>query len=88
MERPGTITVKTGLAGSNRVVVAITDTGPGIDEGVLNKIFEPLFSTKRGKGTGLGLYISYGIVQKHQGTIKVNTKLGQGTTFEIELPTS
>ncbi len=88
MERPGTITVKTGLTGSNRVVVAITDTGPGIDEGVLNKIFEPLFSTKRGKGTGLGLYISYGIVQKHQGAIKVNTKLGQGTTFEIELPTS
>ncbi len=69
------------------VIITFTDTGPGISEENLNKIFEPFFTTKKeGKGTGLGLWVSYGIVKSFQGEIKVSSKLGKGTTFTIKLP--
>jgi len=66
--------------------VSLTDTGVGIDDEHINKIFDPFFTTTA-KGTGLGLSITYRIVQRHGGTITVNSKTGQGTTFIINLPT-
>lgn len=70
------------------VCVDITDTGKGIPPENLKKIFDPFFTTKPvGKGTGLGLSISYEIVKKHGGQIKVRSKVGEGTTFTIMLPT-
>jgi len=70
---------------SERVVVVISDTGPGISPENLEKIFEPFFSTKP-KGTGLGLAVSYGIIQNHHGTIHAAARLGQGASFTVELP--
>jgi signal transduction histidine kinase len=67
--------------------IEIADNGCGIPQGNLGKIFEPFFSTKK-KGTGLGLALSYGIVQNHQGTIKVFRKPGGGTRFIIEIPSA
>jgi len=68
--------------------VEFTDTGEGIPEENLTRIFDPFFTTKDvGKGTGLGLSTSYGIVETHGGRIKVKSKVGEGTTFTIELPT-
>lgn len=69
------------------VEIAISDTGPGISEENMKKIFDPFFTTKEvGHGTGLGLAISYGIVKAHKGTISVDSKLGEGTTFMVRLP--
>ncbi len=69
------------------VSIAIQDDGPGVPPDVLQKIFDPFFTTKGvGKGTGLGLEISYGIIHSHGGTIKVTSKVGSGTEFVIILP--
>lgn len=69
------------------VVISFTDTGSGITEENLSKIFEPFFTTKsQGKGTGLGLWVSYGIIKSFQGNIEVSSKKGIGTTFTIKLP--
>lgn len=69
------------------VQVLISDNGSGIPPERLEKIFEPFFTTKSpGKGTGLGLYICYGIIERHDGTIDVESQPGQGTTFTITLP--
>jgi two-component system NtrC family sensor kinase len=70
------------------VFLEFTDTGEGIAEENLTRIFDPFFTTKAvGKGTGLGLSTSYGIVESHGGKIRVRSKVGEGTTFTIELPT-
>ncbi len=68
------------------VKIQISDTGHGIKEEYLNKIFEPFFSTKGQKGTGLGLAIVWGIIDNHNGKISVESKVGKGTTFTIQLP--
>jgi PAS domain S-box-containing protein len=69
------------------VYIIFSDNGSGIKEENLIKIFEPFFTTKKeGKGTGLGLWVSYGIVKSFQGDITVKSKLGEGTTFTISLP--
>lgn len=74
-------------ANSDWLTITFVDTGPGIKEENLNKIFEPFFTTKKeGKGTGLGLWVSYGIVKSFQGDIKVKSKINEGTTFIIKLP--
>jgi signal transduction histidine kinase len=76
-----------GYLVSRSVVIQIRDTGSGIPEEHLSNIFEPFFSTKQTqKGTGLGLWVSLGIVQRHGGTITPRSRPGQGTTFTISLP--
>ncbi len=73
---------------NNKVQISVMDNGNGIPKEIVDKIFQPFFTTKpTGQGTGLGLSMSYDIVTKgHGGTLKVETKEGEGTTFIIELP--
>jgi PAS domain S-box-containing protein len=72
---------------AGRVVIEIRDTGPGIPPDVLPRIFEPFFTTKEvGKGTGLGLALTYGIIQEHGGAISVRNHPSGGAAFRIELP--
>jgi signal transduction histidine kinase len=82
----GQITVRTGNTGSE-VWVEVADNGDGIPPENLNRIFDPFFTTKPvGQGTGLGLSLSYGIVQKHGGRFEVESALGKGTRFRVWLP--
>jgi two-component system NtrC family sensor kinase len=88
MHGSGTLTITTSPAPDRKAVfVEFTDTGEGIPEENLTRIFDPFFTTKEvGKGTGLGLATSYGIVEDHGGKINVRSRVGEGTTFTIELP--
>jgi two-component system NtrC family sensor kinase len=71
----------------DRVFVTVSDNGNGIPQNMVDKIFQPFFTTKpTGEGTGLGLSLSYDIIKSHGGEIKVETKEGEGTTFLIQLP--
>lgn len=82
----GEITIETE-ATDKHIVIQISDTGTGIAPEHLSKLFTPFFTTKPvGHGTGLGLSVSYGIVQKHNGTIEAQSEVGKGTTFIIRLP--
>jgi two-component system NtrC family sensor kinase len=72
---------------ANTVAIDVKDTGKGIPPEFLSHIFDPFFSTKGVGGTGLGLSVSYGIIKNHKGTITVESAVGTGTTFSIELPT-
>ena len=71
--------------GAEGVEITVEDTGSGIREEDMEKIFQPFFTTKE-NGTGIGLAISHGIVQKHKGRISVESAVGKGTTFRIFLP--
>ena len=84
----GRITIRTGvLADRSHVWVEISDNGGGIAKEHMARIFDPFFTTKPiGSGTGLGLSLSYGIIQKHNGRIEVQSEPGKGTTFRIVLP--
>jgi two-component system NtrC family sensor kinase len=85
--KDGTITVTTKSNESKSVEIGVTDTGSGISEENLNKIFTPFFSTKpHGKGTGLGLAICRGIIERLGGRISVTSDVGEKTTFTIHLP--
>jgi two-component system, NtrC family, sensor kinase len=88
MPQGGTITLETRKTDHQPAVeIVITDTGGGISEENLGKLFNPFFTTKPlGKGTGLGLSIVYGIIKMHRGQISVKSQLGKGTTFTITLP--
>ena len=78
-----------GLNPGHYVRVRVRDTGSGINEAILPKIFNPFFTTKeRGRGTGLGLSSAYGIIKNHRGFIKVTSQEGQGAVFTIFLPAS
>ncbi|MGH8352720.1 MAG: ATP-binding protein [Pseudomonas sp.] len=86
IEQFGRITLRSGHEGE-WVWLEVEDTGSGIEPKLLNRIYEPFFTTKPiGKGTGLGLSLSYNIIQKHHGRIEVFSELGQGTRFRIWLP--
>ena len=86
IEAHGRITLRTGVEGDD-VWVEVADTGKGIRPEHVERIFEPFFTTKPvGSGTGLGLSVSYQIVQKHFGRIEVHTELGKGSTFRVVLP--
>ena len=85
----GEISLTTEYEGENEVSIEVSDTGTGIEPEHLNKIFDPFFTTKSvGSGTGLGMAVSYGIVQEHSGTISASSKLGEGTTFRLVFPTA
>ena len=92
-EAAGTITLRTGRAEDPRagsdphdfVFLEVTDTGCGMDTGTLQRIFDPFFSTKF-SGRGLGLAAVMGIVESHQGHIRIRTAPGEGTTFRILFP--
>jgi two-component system NtrC family sensor kinase len=87
MSDGGTLRIMTDMAGkSNGVVVKIADTGCGIPEENLSRIFDPFFTTKETSGTGLGLSVSYGIINSHGGNIEVESTVGVGSTFTIHLP--
>jgi len=84
--KPKMIEVNSFVEDGN-VIIRFMDTGPGIEERNLNKVFEPFFTTKgQGKGTGLGLWVSYGIVKSFQGDINIDSTPGEKTTFTITLP--
>jgi signal transduction histidine kinase len=88
MQTGGTLTVKTYINSMNgKVAIDVTDTGSGISPETLKKLFSPFFTTKEG-GTGLGLAITRRIVEEHKGEIKVKSKVGEGTTFTVELSPS
>jgi signal transduction histidine kinase len=82
----GTVKITTRKDG-DYAKISFTDNGVGIDPEHLSRIFDPFFTTKDiGEGTGLGLSVSYGIIEKHNGTISVESKVGEGTTFTIRIP--
>ena len=71
---------------NNKVEIKVADNGNGIPQNIIDKIFQPFFTTKpTGQGTGLGLSLSYDIIKAHGGEIKVETKEGEGTTFIIKV---
>jgi two-component system NtrC family sensor kinase len=85
MPQGGTITINTALTGYH-IIIRFSDTGVGIEKGVLDKIFRPFFTTKGEKGTGLGLAVCHKIIAQHKGEIRVESEPGKGTTFTIFLP--
>jgi two-component system, NtrC family, sensor kinase len=94
MPQGGLLSIRTALsAGAKKVAVQVQDQGTGIPPEVLDHIFEPFFTTKpEGEGTGLGLFVSYGIISKYGGTIHCESHTGRngdgprGTIFTVELP--
>ena len=81
-----TVSVRTQKQ-ADQILISVSDNGNGIPEKILDKIFQPFFTTKpTGKGTGLGLSLSYDIVKAHGGELKVETKEGEGSTFITQLP--
>jgi two-component system NtrC family sensor kinase len=86
ISKEGHIIVKSARAG-DEIQVGITDNGPGIPEELQRKVFDPFFTTKAStKGTGLGLWISYNIIEKMGGTIALNSTVGEGSTFTVKIP--
>ena len=87
MPNGGRLTIETADAGGHHALLAVSDTGSGMDEATKSHLFEPFFTTKeKGKGTGLGLSIVYGIVKQNSGEILVESEPGQGTSIRIYLP--
>jgi signal transduction histidine kinase len=88
MPRGGVLSVSTHFDPERSLVtIEISDTGVGIPEDDLERIFEPFFTTKsETKGVGLGLSVAYGIIRQHDGEIRVESTLGSGTRFALQLP--
>lgn len=88
VQEGGRVEIALERVGPDAVAVAVTDNGVGIPKENLGKVFEPFFTTKKGYGTGLGLSVTYGIVQKLGGHISVESELGRKTCFTVTLPIS
>ncbi len=86
MPAGGTLRVRTKQEEAKGVILEVEDTGVGMSERVKSRIFEPLYSTKGEDGTGMGLTVSYGIVQEHNGAIEVDSYAGRGTCFRLAFP--
>ena len=87
MSEGGMLTLRTSVANDSQLKIEVQDTGCGISQENMRKLFTPFFTTKgKGKGVGLGLAVAYGIIQRHKGRIGVQSKEGEGTTFTIYLP--
>ncbi len=80
------ILIKTRIGSGNMLCLEVEDNGCGMDEQTQLQLFNPMFSTKGGKGTGLGLLVTGKLVEEHKGSIDTKTRLGQGTTFIVRLP--
>jgi signal transduction histidine kinase len=86
MPEGGTLTLRTSADSDGKVKMEVQDTGVGISPENMSKLFTPFFTTKKEvKGVGLGLAVAYGIIQRHQGRIEVNSEMGKGSTFTISL---
>ena len=88
MPAGGTLTIRTARLGTRAAAVEVGDTGVGMNESVQRRIFEPLFTTKGSSGSGMGLTMSQGIVQEHNGRIDVESAPGRGTVFRLVFPFS
>jgi signal transduction histidine kinase len=87
MPQGGTLRIRSCFeSGNKQVMLRISDTGPGIPMEIQDKLFEPFFSTKK-TGTGLGLAIAYGIMERHKGSLRVESSPGHGTTIVVILST-
>jgi PAS domain S-box-containing protein len=86
MPQGGTLGIYTRPEGDEHVVLTVADSGVGMPEHVRKRIFDPFFTTKGEVGTGLGLSVSYSIIQRHGGEMRVESESGRGTTFTIVLP--
>jgi two-component system NtrC family sensor kinase len=87
MSKGGVLTVRAKTIGDEEIEVEISDTGVGIPEENIGSVFDPFFTTKEvGAGTGLGLFVSYGIVEQHHGSLTLRSKVGEGTTFILRFP--
>jgi len=85
--RDGGTLVLSASATAESMTLRVQDTGTGMSEDILPRIFEPFFTTKsEGKGVGLGLAVAYGIIERHRGSIEVDSEMGRGTTFTVNLP--
>ena len=85
MPAGGTITLRSGSE-NEQAVLEVIDTGSGMSKEVRTRCLEPFFSTKGENGTGLGLSMVFGIIQRHEGSIEIESELGKGTTFRVRLP--
>jgi len=85
MGKSGKLSVSTRTSSDGGAEIVISDTGPGITQELLPRVFEPFFTTKE-KGTGLGLAVVYGVMQRHGGKVEVKSERGQGATFTLKLP--
>src|SRR5262249_53689759 len=89
MQDGGVVEVRTRNVPDSHVELVVKDNGMGIPPEILERIFDPFFTTKpEGKGTGLGLAVSYGIIRDHRGRIEVHSRLGEGTEVQVVLPRS
>lgn len=89
MQEGGRLTLRTSFDSNGQLKIEVQDTGSGISPDNMRKLFTPFFTTKeKGKGVGLGLAVAYGIIQRHQGRIEVQSTEGEGTTFTIYIPRS
>jgi PAS domain S-box-containing protein len=86
MPQGGTLRIRTAAERGEQVVLTVADTGTGMPEAVRKRVFDPFFTTKGEHGTGLGLSVSYSIVKRHGGEMRVESEEGLGTTFVIALP--
>lgn len=84
MPNGGNIIIETQVSGSERVLISISDKGPGIEAGLLRHLGTPFYTTKD-KGIGLGLTVSNKIIQEHNGSMKIDSQVGKGTTIKVEL---